>query len=102
MGPILAQVGILTSGPILAQTSGGTTLMDSIKQFFNDAKSTLMYIGPICIFLGCVGVGAMFALSAFPVTAQWKAQNPNAISALFIGIAIMLFAGTAASLIAFT
>jgi hypothetical protein len=86
----------------LAQSGGGTSLMDSIKQFFNDAKSTLSYVGPICIFIGCIGVGCMFALSAFPVTAQWKAQNPNAISALFIGIAIMIFAGTAASLIAFT
>ncbi len=87
---------------LLAQSGGGSTLMDAIKQFFNDAKSTFSYIGPIAIFLGCVGVGIMFALGAFPVTAQWKAQNPTAISGLFIGIAIMLAAGTLASLIAFT
>src|SRR5258708_36958143 len=87
--------------PILAQTGGGGTLMDAIKQFFNDAKSTFSYIGPIAIFLGCVGVGIMFALGAFPVTAQWKAQNPTAISGLFIGIPIMLAAGTLASLIPF-
>ena len=87
--------------PVLAQAGGGATLMDSIKNFFNDAKTTFSYIGPIAIFIGCVGVGIMFALSAFPVTNQWKAQNPTAISALFIGIGIMLAAGTLASLIAF-
>jgi hypothetical protein len=87
--------------PILAQ-SGGSTLMDAIKQFFTDAKSTLVYIAPIAIFLGFVGVGAMYALSAFPVLNQWKQQNPTAVTALIIGTCLMFAAGTFASLIVFS
>ena len=86
----------------LAQSGGGTTLIDAIKNFFNDAKSVMVYVAPICIFLGFVGVGAMYALSAFPMLNQWKAQNPTAVSALLIGTILMFAAATFSGLIAFS
>ena len=81
---------------------GGSPLQQAVQNFFGDFKSTMQFIAPIAVVIGCIGIGLMYVLSPLPVVSQWKQQNPTAFSALFIGIGILIAAGTVASLISFT
>ena len=80
---------------------GSSTVQQAVQNFFGDFKTTMQFIAPIAVVIGCIGIGLMYVLSPIPMVAQWKQQNPTAFSALFIGIFILIGAGTVASLISF-
>jgi len=81
---------------------GGSPLQQDVQNFFTDFKTTMQFIAPIAVLIGCIGIGMMYVLSPVPVIAQWKQQNPTAFTALFIGIIILIAAGGIASLVSFT
>ena len=87
---------------VVGQTGGGGTLSQAAQNLFGDLKSTMQVIAPLAVVIGCIGAGLMYVLSPIPVVSQWKQQNPQVFSSLFIGIGILIAASTIGSLIAFS
>ena len=77
-------------------------LKTQIEQFFNDLKSLLQILAPICAFIGLVGSGIIYMGSSWPVVGRLKRNNPELMDNMFIGMAVLLAAGTISSLIVFS
>ncbi len=68
--------------------------MDAIVTFFEEVESTMLLIAGSAAVIGFLGVGMMYALSAIPLVAQWKQDNPRAFGTTVMGLLILAFAGT--------
>lgn len=68
--------------------------MDQIVAFFEDVESTMLLVAGSAAVIGFLGVGMMYALSAVPIVANWKADNPRAFATTVTGLLILAFAGT--------
>ena len=76
-------------------------LKQQLEQFFNDIKDVLKTVAPICAFIGLVGAGIIYLGSSWPVIGRMKRENPDLMNNMFIGMAVLLAAGTISSLIVF-
>jgi len=76
-------------------------LKTQIQNFFTDIKTILQLIAPICAFIGLVGAGIIYMGSSWPVIGKLKQNNPDLMNNMFIGMAVLLVASTAASLVVF-
>ncbi|MCC7206901.1 MAG: hypothetical protein IT323_06320 [Anaerolineae bacterium] len=76
-------------------------LKAQLEQFFNDIKDVLKIISPICAFIGLVGAGVIYMGSSWPVVGKLKRDNPDLMNNMFIGMAVLLAAGTVSALIVF-
>jgi len=76
-------------------------LKAQVEQFFNDIKDVLKILAPICAFIGLVGAGIIYLGSSWPVIGKLKRDNPDLMNNMFIGMAVLLAAGTISSLIVF-
>ena len=76
-------------------------LKTQIEQFFNDLKGIMQILAPICAFIGLVGSGVIYMGSSWPVVGRLKRNNPEMMDNMFIGMAVLLAAGTISSLIVF-
>ncbi len=77
-------------------------LKSQVEQFFNDIRDVLKLIAPICAFIGLVGAGIIYTGSSWPVIGKLKRDNPDLMNNIFIGMGVLLAAGTISSLIVFS
>ena len=77
-------------------------LKTQIEQFFNGIKDVLKLIAPVCAFIGLVGAGIIYLGSSWPVIGLLKRDNPDLMNNMFIGMGILLAAGTISALIVFS
>lgn len=77
-------------------------LKSQIETFFNDVKSVLQLVAPIIAFIGIVGAGCIYMGSSWPIIGKLKRENPDLMNNMFIGMGVLLAAGTLSSLIAFS
>jgi len=77
-------------------------LKTQVEQFFNDIKDVLKLVAPVCAFIGLVGAGIIYLGSSWPVIGRMKRDNPDLMNNMFIGMGILLAAGTVSALIVFT
>jgi hypothetical protein len=77
-------------------------LKSQIEQFFNDIKDVLKIIAPLMAFIGIVGAGIIYLGSSWPIVSKLKRENPDLMNNLFIGMGVLLAAGTLSSLIVFS
>ncbi len=77
-------------------------LKTQIEQFFNDLKAIMQILAPICAFIGLVGAGVIYMGSSWPVVGRLKRNNPELMDNMFIGMAVLLAAGTISSLVVFS
>lgn len=77
-------------------------LKAQLEQFFTDIKDVLKIIAPICAFIGLVGAGVIYMGSSWPVVGKLKRDNPDLMNNMFVGMAVLLAAGTVSALIVFT
>jgi len=77
-------------------------LKTQVEQFFNDIKDVLKLVAPVCAFIGLVGAGIIYLGSSWPVIGRMKRDNPDLMNNMFIGMGILLAAGTISALIVFT
>ncbi len=76
-------------------------LKSQVQQFFSDLRDVLKLIAPICAFIGLVGAGIIYTGSSWPVIGKLKRDNPDLMNNIFIGMGVLLAAGTISSLIVF-
>jgi hypothetical protein len=76
-------------------------LKSQIEQFFTDIKGVMQILAPVCAFIGLVGAGIIYMGSSWPVIGRLKRNNPELMDNMFIGMAVLLAAGTISSLIVF-
>jgi len=76
-------------------------LKTQLETFFNDIKDILKIIAPICAFIGLIGAGIIYLGSSWSVIGKMKRDNPDLMNNMFIGMAVLLAAGTVSSLIVF-
>jgi phage-related minor tail protein len=76
-------------------------LKTQLETFFTDIKDILKIIAPICAFIGLIGAGIIYLGSSWPVIGKMKRDNPDLMNNMFIGMAVLLAAGTVSSLIVF-
>lgn len=77
-------------------------LKTQIQQFFTDIKDVLKLIAPICAFIGLIGAGIIYMGSSWPVIGKLKRDNPDLMNNMFVGMAVLLAAGTVSALIVFS
>ncbi len=77
-------------------------LKSQVQQFFNDLRDVLKLIAPVCAFIGLVGAGIIYTGSSWPVIGKLKRDNPDLMNNIFIGMGVLLAAGTISSLIVFS
>jgi len=77
-------------------------LKTQVEQFFNDIKDVLKLVAPVCAFIGLVGAGIIYLGSSWPVIGRMKRDNPDLMNNMFIGMGILLAAGTISALIVLT
>jgi hypothetical protein len=77
-------------------------LKSQIEQFFRDIKDVLQIIAPLMAFIGIVGAGIIYLGSSWPIVGKLKRENPDLMNNLFIGMGVLLAAGTVSSLIVFS
>ncbi len=77
-------------------------LKSQVQQFFNDIRDVLKLIAPVCAFIGLVGAGIIYTGSSWPVIGKLKRDNPDLMNNIFIGMGVLLAAGTISSLIVFS
>ncbi len=77
-------------------------LKAQVEQFFNDIKDVLKIIAPVCAFIGLAGAGIIYLGSSWPVIGRMKRDNPDLMNNMFIGMGVLLAAGTISALIVFT
>jgi len=76
-------------------------LKAQVEQFFNDLKAIMQILAPICAFIGLIGAGIIYMGSSWPVVGRLKRNNPELMDNMFIGMAVLLAAGTISSLVVF-
>lgn len=90
---------LLLAVPTLAQGSIG----DAATGFFTDVQNVLQGIALLAAAVSFLTLGLIYVLSTWPPVAQYKAQHPELMQNVIIGLVIILFVsgGTLAGLIAF-
>jgi hypothetical protein len=85
--------------PVLAQD----TIGDAATGFFTDVQNVLQSIALLAAAVSFLTLGLIYVLSTWPPVAQYKAQHPELMQNVIIGLVIILFVsgGTLAGLIAF-
>jgi hypothetical protein len=85
--------------PTLAQD----TIGDAATGFFTDVQNVLQSIALLAAAVSFLTLGLIYVLSTWPPVAQYKAQHPELMQNVIIGLVIILFVsgGTLAGLIAF-
>ena len=89
----------LSSTPVLAQTDVGSVATG----FFDEIQTILQGIALAAAGVSFLTLGLIYVLSTWPPVAQYKAQHPDLMQNVIIGLLIILFVsgGTLAGLIAF-
>ncbi len=77
-------------------------LKTQITQFFSDIKDVLKIVAPLMAFIGIVGAGIIYLGSSWPIVGKLKRDNPDLMNNMFIGMGVLLAAGTLSSLIVFS
>ncbi len=77
-------------------------LKTQITQFFSDIKDVLKIVAPLMAFIGIVGAGVIYLGSSWPIVGKLKRDNPDLMNNMFIGMGVLLAAGTLSSLIVFS
>jgi len=92
----------LMAAPALAQ-SGVGGLGDTVESFFTEMEGVLQGIALAAVAVSMLTIGLIYTLSSWPPVAQYKANHPDLMQNLIIGMFLILFVagGTLASLIAF-
>lgn len=72
-----------------------------IQDLFNEALAVAQLIAPLAAIIGFVGLGVMYMSSSWPIIGDWKKDNPKAASQVVMGLLFIVFASTAATLVAF-
>jgi hypothetical protein len=90
---------LLLTLPVLAQD----TIGDAATGFFTDVQNVLQSIALLAAAVSFLTLGLIYVLSTWPPVAQYKAQHPELMQNVIIGLVIILFVsgGTLAGLIAF-
>jgi hypothetical protein len=89
----------LLAVPTLAQD----TIGDAATGFFTDVQNVLQSIALLAAAVSFLTLGLIYVLSTWPPVAQYKAQHPELMQNVIIGLVSILFVsgGTLAGLIAF-
>lgn len=92
----------LTTVPTFAQ-SGVGGLGGVATNFFNELQGILQGVALAAAAVSFLTLGMIYVLSTWPPVAQYKAQHPDLMQNVIVGLAIILFVsgGTLAGLIAF-
>jgi hypothetical protein len=90
---------LLLTLPVLAQD----TIGDAATGFFTDVQNVLQSIALLAAAVSFLTLGLIYVLSTWPPVAQYKAQHPELMQNVIIGLVSILFVsgGTLAGLIAF-
>lgn len=83
------------------EKGGGMDLKTQFQQFFTDIQDVMKIIAPIMAFIGLVGAGVIYMGSSWPVIGKLKRDNPDMMNSMFLGMALLLAAGTVSSLVVF-
>jgi hypothetical protein len=85
--------------PTFAQTDIG----NAAETFFTDVQNILQGVALAAAAVSFLTLGLIYVLSTWPPVAQYKAQHPELMQNVVIGLVIILFVsgGTLAGLIAF-
>jgi hypothetical protein len=97
-------VGIMVlwhSLPIFAQAGGNVE--QTVTGFFDGVQSLLQGVAVAAAATSFLTLGLIYMLSTWPPVAQYKAQHPDLMQNIIVGLVIILFVsgGTLAGLIAF-
>jgi hypothetical protein len=92
----------LSAAPALAQ-SGVGGLGNTAESFFNELQTVLQGIALAAAAVSFLTLGLIYILSTWPPVAQYKAQHPDMMQNVIIGLVMILFVsgGALAGLIAF-
>ena len=92
---VLLVLGVV---PAFAQGLG-----DTANSFFTDLQGILQGIALAAAAVSFLTLGLIYVLSTWPPVAQYKAQHPELMQNVVIGLVIILFVsgGTLAGLISF-
>jgi len=98
---LLGLIFVLLMGviPTLAQGNLG----DTAQSFFTDLQGILQGVALAAAAVSFLTLGLIYVLSTWPPVAQYKAQHPDLMQNVVIGLVIILFVsgGTLAGLVAF-
>ena len=110
MGKQLKRIGMgvgalvmsLSASPVWAQ-SGVSGLGDTATSFFTELQSVLQGIALAAAAVSFLTLGLIYVLSTWPPVAQYKAQHPDLMQNVIVGLVMILFVsgGALAGLIAF-
>jgi hypothetical protein len=100
---ILIVVMILLLGLQVVPTFAQTGVGDIATNFFTDLQGILQGIALAAAAVSFLTLGMIYVLSTWPPVAQYKAQHPDLMQNVIVGLIIILFVsgGTLAGLIAF-
>jgi hypothetical protein len=93
---------LMQATPSFAQT-GVDGLGNVATDFFADLQGILQGIALAAAAVSFLTLGMIYVLSTWPPVAQYKAQHPDLMQNVIVGLVIILFVsgGTLAGLIAF-
>ena len=77
-------------------------LKTQITTFFNDVKDIAKIVAPVMAFVGIIGAGVIYTGAALPIIGNWKRNNPDLMNTIFVGMIVLIAAGTISGLIAYT
>jgi hypothetical protein len=100
-GLVTLLILVLLAVPSFAQSGSGVG--DVASGFFDEVQSVLQGIALAAAAVSFLTLGLIYVLSTWPPVAQYKAQHPDLMQNVIIGLLIILFVsgGTLAGLIAF-
>ena len=92
----------LSAAPAFAQ-SGVGGLGDTATSFFDELQTVLQGIALAAAAVSFLTLGLIYILSTWPPVAQYKAQHPDMMQNVIIGLVMILFVsgGALAGLVAF-
>jgi hypothetical protein len=95
-------VFLFSSTPVWAQQGAGG-LGSAATSFFTDLQGILQGVALAAAAVSFLTLGLIYVLSTWPPVAQYKAQHPDLMQNVVIGLIIILFVsgGTLAGLVAF-
>lgn len=96
---VLLVLLLVAVNPAFAQSN----LEDTATSFFDDLRTILQGISLAAAAVSLLTLGLIYMLSTWPPVAQYKAQHPDLMQNIIVGLCIILFVsgGSLAGLIAF-
>lgn len=99
----IISTGLIILGGIAPTLAQGSDLGGVATDFFTELQGVLQGIALAAAAVSFLTLGLIYVLSTWPPVAQYKAQHPDLMQNVVIGLVIILFVsgGTLAGLVAF-